>query len=66
VPGYRGRDAEEGGVEASKIAEDVSFTRDAVKDPCVKRTPLPPGLPSVWWNLAGRVSLLQQKVPESI
>jgi hypothetical protein len=48
VPGFCGRNAEEGGVEAFKVVEDVSFPRDAVKDLCVKRTPLPLGLLSVW------------------
>ena len=64
VLGFSGRDAEEGRIEAFSIVEEVSLLGDTVQNPCVKRTPLSSGPPSIRWNLAGRVYLLQQKVPE--
>ena len=48
----------------SASSRKYPFWGDTVQNPCVKRTPLSSGPPSIRWNLAGRVYLLQQKVPE--
>ena len=66
VLGFAGRDVEEGRIKAFHIVEEVSLPRNAVDNPCVKGAPLSPGLPSIPWNLARRMFLLQQKVPERI